>query len=81
MGFLTAKRIGQPFMKKDDGFPLHIKNIIYPFGATLRSKQYLSAPAVTLVTFETTFVISSTEKIYINKERNFERHISVANAK
>ena len=35
----------------------------------------------TLVTFETTFVISSTEKIYINKERNFERHISVANAK
>ena len=55
--------------------------IIYPFGATLRSKQYLSAPAVTLVTFETTFVISSTEKIYINKERNFERHISVANAK
>ena len=30
-----------------------------------------------LVTFETTFVIFSREKIYINKERKFERHISV----
>lgn len=34
-----------------------------------------------LVTFETTFVIFSREKIYINKERKFERHISVENAK